>query len=54
MTAAHTLYIPAILLIGFVLGMVIGARRAREELLEEQRRAREREERRERLRAEGG
>jgi hypothetical protein len=46
MTAGHFIFIPAVLLIGIVLGWVLGARAARDAYAAELRRREEREARR--------
>ncbi len=40
-TSEHILFIPAVLLVGIVIGWVLGARAAREKLAEKAKRARE-------------
>lgn len=45
-TAAHFVFIPAVLLIGIVLGFVLGTRSAKDEAAERNQRAAEREKRR--------
>ena len=46
MTAGHFIFIPAVLLIGLVLGWVLGGRAARDAYASELRKREEREERR--------
>jgi uncharacterized protein YneF (UPF0154 family) len=40
-TSEHIIFIPAILLIGIVLGFILGSRAAREEMTKKRKRARE-------------
>ena len=47
MTAAHFLFIPAVLLIGIVIGWILGSRAAHDALAAELRRREERQRRRE-------
>ncbi len=42
MTAAHFIYIPAVLLVGIVIGWVLASRAARDQLAAERRRREER------------
>lgn len=46
MSAAHLIFIPAVLLIGIVIGWVLGSRAAADAFAAQQRRNQEREERR--------
>ncbi|RMG17539.1 MAG: hypothetical protein D6729_08660 [Deltaproteobacteria bacterium] len=48
---SHIIYIPAVFLLGLVIGWIFGSRAARNEILHEQERARAREKRRAERRA---
>ena len=43
MTSAHFIFIPGVLLVGFVLGFILGGRAARDQQVLDQKRAAERE-----------
>jgi hypothetical protein len=53
-TANHVFYIPAMLLVGFFLGMMFGKKQAHAEAAEHEREERERETRRARRNSEAG
>ena len=54
MTANHVFYIPAMILIGFFIGLWVGQDQARKAMAEEEREAREREQRRRKRLSAGG